>query len=77
MTSEAKDAFREGANEQFIDESSKLLQPQQSKLSGANLAPVWPAFSEPAKSTRLITENFSFVLTSSLIIYLNSIVIIV
>lgn len=40
-------------------------------------APVYPAFSEPARSTKLIHEYFSTFLPSSVLIYLNSIVIIV
>lgn len=40
-------------------------------------APVYPAFSEPAKSTKLIVEYRSTFLPSSVLIYLNSIVIIV
>jgi hypothetical protein len=39
------------------------------------VAPVAPDFSEPAKSTKLITENFSCGRPSSWMIYLNSIVI--
>jgi hypothetical protein len=40
-------------------------------------APVCPAFSEPARSTKLMHENFSTFLPSSVLIYLNSIVMIV
>jgi len=40
-------------------------------------APVYPAFSDPARSTKLMTENFSVFLVSSVRIYLNSIVMIV
>jgi hypothetical protein len=38
-------------------------------------APVYPAFSEPARSTRFMHENFSTFLPYSVLIYLNSIVI--
>ena len=41
------------------------------------VAPVYPAFSDPARSTRLMTENFSVFLPSSTTIYLNSMVMIV
>lgn len=40
-------------------------------------APVLPTFSEPAKSTRLITDNFSDLRTPSDLISFNSIYIIV
>jgi hypothetical protein len=40
-------------------------------------APLYPAFSDPARSTKYIIDNFSVFLNSSSIIYLNSIVIIV
>lgn len=40
-------------------------------------APVYPAFSEPARSTRFMQENFSTFLPYSVLIYLNSIVMIV
>lgn len=40
-------------------------------------APVFPTFSDPAKSTKFITDNFSIFLPSVSIFYLNSIIIIV
>ena len=46
-------------------------------LSLSPLAPVFPTFSEPAKSTKLITDNFSIFLPCSYKICLNSIMIIV
>lgn len=39
------------------------------------VAPVFPTFSEPAKSTKFITDNLSFFLPSSEKNYLNSITI--
>lgn len=58
-----------------VPKTVRLLLIAQPSLSRSPDAPVWPAFSEPAKSTRLITENFSVFLPSSVKIYLNSIVI--
>ena len=55
----------------------KLLLIAHPSFNLSPVAPVYPAFSEPAKSTKFITENFSYLLISSIIICLNSIVIIV
>jgi len=60
-----------------VPKTVRLLLIAQPSFNLAPSAPVCPAFSEPAKSTRLITENFSVFLPSSWRIYLNSIVIIV
>jgi hypothetical protein len=49
----------------------------QPSLSLTPSAPVCFDFSEPAKSTRLITESFSVFLPASLRICLNSIVMMV
>ena len=48
-----------------VPKTVRLLLIAQPSLSLAPSAPVCPAFSEPAKSTRLITENFSVFLPSS------------
>ena len=58
-----------------VPKTVRLLLMAQPSFNLAPSAPVYPAFSEPAKSTRLITENFSVFLPSSKRIYLNSIVI--
>ena len=41
------------------------------------VAPVFPTFSEPAKSTKFITDSFWIFLLASSVTYLNSIIIIV
>ena len=40
-------------------------------------APVFPTFSEPARSTKFMTDNLSVLVFSVYIIYFNSIIIIV
>jgi hypothetical protein len=60
-----------------VPNTVKLLLIAQPSFNLYPSAPVYPAFSDPARSTKLITENFSTFLSSSSIIYLNSIVIIV
>ena len=42
-----------------VPKTVRLLLIAQPSLSLSPVAPVCPAFSEPAKSTRLMTENFS------------------
>jgi len=48
-----------------VPKTVRLLLIAHPSFSLSPVAPVYPAFSDPAKSTKLITENFSVFLFSS------------